>query len=359
MDFSNAAVTLIIDKSAENPVRLVNTRSTAIAQASTGQTPETARLILRSLLGLCPVAQTFALDSAVALLTSPYSSRTAEARSKLVAVEAILETLRVLSLDLKRIVSRAHVSDASLKTIGALRAKLWQLSGATPFDTEAALALYEDAAALAMLWLTREKKTIVAIKTAYDRFEGLTLSGDRLLFPDELKSEVALQFLLKELTEREDFSLNPRLMGCRVPGALARIRSLVQGPEARSEFTVKDLIVARFVELRQVAAGKAPAYGCQALRLDDHTAVGLAVTARGTLLHFVRLKNGLIEAFHIVAPTEWSFQPGSPMLTLMNQYARTKLTATKSTESGLRLIAGAFDACTPLFLQWEKGGHHA
>ena len=349
MDFSNSAVTFIVDKHAKTPVRLVSTRSRAIAQACVGQTPEAARVILRSLLGLCPIAQTFALDSAVAVLETEFSSRTSQARSKLVAVEAILETLRVLSLDLKSLVSRAHVSDPSLKTIGALRAKLWRLSGSTPFDTEAALALYEEAEALAMLWLTREKKTIGAIKTAYDRFEELKLTGDRLLFPDELK----------QLTDEPAFALAPRLLGCRIPGALARIRSSVQGPAARSEFTVKDLIVARFVELRHVAAGQRPAYGCQAIKLDSHTSVGMAETARGTLLHFVRLKNGGIEAMHIVAPTEWSFQVGSPMLHVMNQYVSTKLSAPKSTESGLKLIAAAFDACTPLFVQWDKGGQHA
>ncbi len=359
MDFSNSAVTFIVDKHAKTPVRLVSTRSRAIAQACMGQTPEAARVILRSLLGLCPVAQTFALDSAVAVLGTEFSSRTSQARSKLVAVEAILETLRVLSLDLKSLVSRAHVSDPSLKTLGALRAKLWRLSGSTPFDTEAALALYEEAEALAMLWLTREKKTIGAIKTAYDRFEELKLTGDRLLFPDELKSEASLKFLLAQLTDEPAFALAPRLLGCRIPGALARIRSSIQGPAARSEFTVKDLIVARFVELRHVAAGQTPAYGCQAIKLDSHTSVGMAETARGTLLHFVRLKNGGIEAMHIVAPTEWSFQVGSPMLHVMNQYVSTKLSAPKSTESGLKLIAAAFDACTPLFVQWDKGGQHA
>ena len=122
---------------------------------------------------------------------------------------------------------------------------------------------------------------------------------------------------------------------------------------------MKDLIVARFVELRHVAAGQTPAYGCQAIKLDSHTSVGMAETARGTLLHFVRLKNGGIEAMHIVAPTEWSFQVGSPMLHVMNQYVSTKLSAPKSTESGLKLIAAAFDACTPLFVQWDKGGQHA
>ena len=80
----------------------------------------------------------------------------------------------------------------------------------------------------------------------------------------------------------------------------------------------------------------------------------MAETARGTLLHFVRLKNGGIEAMHIVAPTEWSFQVGSPMLHVMNQYVSTKLSAPKSTESGIKLIDAAFDACTPLLFQCQK-----
>lgn len=359
MDFSRSAVTLVIDKCAQQPVRLVNTRSTAVARACLGQKPETARLILRSVLGLCPVAQAFALDAAVAVFDNAYSSRTALARSKLVAVEAILETLRVLSLDLKSLVSRARVSDESLKTIGALRARLWQLSGSSPFDTEASLTLYEKTEALAMLWLTREKKTISAIKTAYERFENFKLTGDKLLFPEEIKSEASLNFFRSQLTNDADFALKPRLLGCRVPGALARVRSRQKAPQARSEFTVKDLVTARFTELHSVAAGNPPVYGVEAIKLDKHTAVGIAETARGTLLQFVRVENGTIKEFHIVAPTEWSFQSDSPMLDLMNEYANTKRSAPKSTESGLKLIAAAFDACTPLFVQWEKGEHHA
>ena len=32
--------------------------------------------------------------------------------------------------------------------------------------------------------------------------------------------------------------------------------------------------------------------------------------ARGLLIHFLSLKNGLVADYHIIAPTEWNFQPG-------------------------------------------------
>lgn len=363
MALARSSVSLIIDKGAhDSPVTLINTRNDAIARACSGQPLPVVRLMLRSLLGLCPVAQCAALEAAAgaAGLAAGEILRVAEPVQQLAAVEAVLETLRVLSLDLRSLVSRAHVSDASLKTIGALRAGLWQASGRPKCAADEAASLYEQAAALAMLWLTREKKTVGSIKSAYDRFEGMTLEGTKLLFPEELASVTLLRFFYDELERTPEFALEPRLMGYRIPGALARLRSRYESStEARRDFSVKDLVVARLVELRHVAAGKPTPYTVYGVGLGENTGAGVVETARGTLLHFVRREGETVATLRIMAPTEWSFQAGSPLNQLMNRYAAERLSTPKTTETGLKMMSAAFDACTPVYIQWKRGEHHA
>ena len=38
-------------------------------------------------------------------------------------------------------------------------------------------------------------------------------------------------------------------------------------------------------------------------------AIAAVETARGPLLHFARVRDGRIEDYHVLAPTEWNFHP--------------------------------------------------
>lgn len=44
-------------------------------------------------------------------------------------------------------------------------------------------------------------------------------------------------------------------------------------------------------------------------RLDNNTGVARVETARGLLLHLMQVKDGRVEGYAIVAPTEWNFHP--------------------------------------------------
>jgi coenzyme F420-reducing hydrogenase alpha subunit len=53
---------------------------------------------------------------------------------------------------------------------------------------------------------------------------------------------------------------------------------------------------------------------CDAAVLPDGGGIARVETARGTLLHAVRLEHGRIDDYAIVAPTEWNLHPGGPLV---------------------------------------------
>ncbi len=115
----------------------------------------------------------------------------------------------------------------------------------------------------------------------------------------------------------------PRLDGQVVEvGALARqvvdghplVRDLVHG----SGGNVRNRVIARLLEIARVVI--AMEQWCRALRPkepfchhaalpDEAQAAGLVEAARGSLGHWLRIKNGRILNYQIVAPTTWNFSP--------------------------------------------------
>ncbi|MDW8323612.1 MAG: nickel-dependent hydrogenase large subunit [Burkholderiales bacterium] len=70
-------------------------------------------------------------------------------------------------------------------------------------------------------------------------------------------------------------------------------------------------VLARLLELASLAewlAGEGPPL-VRAWTLDEGTGVAAAETARGLLLHVVRLRAGRVRDYRIIAPTEWNFHP--------------------------------------------------
>ncbi len=47
---------------------------------------------------------------------------------------------------------------------------------------------------------------------------------------------------------------------------------------------------------------------------EAQSGIGIVETARGRLVHRVRLCNGMVERYRIVAPTEWNFHPDGPLV---------------------------------------------
>lgn len=115
----------------------------------------------------------------------------------------------------------------------------------------------------------------------------------------------------------------PRLNGeVMEVGALAR--QLIEGHPliadlvAKSGGNVRNRVVARLLEIaRMVPAMEAwakdlkpgePFYNHQSIP-DDAEGAGLVEAARGSLGHWIRIKNGRIFNYQIIAPTTWNFSP--------------------------------------------------
>lgn len=353
---TSAVLLTVLEKDNRLKVQLTNRRTRGIAQTAEMLGPERTRDILRALLGLCPVAQMSAFDAACKALTDQSTSdgwiKHCNVSQKLVTAEAILETIRVLSMDVQPFTIHGKVSQESLKTIGELRARLWGLSANCSVDNVLLENFLEDLKALVILWFTREKVAINAIKHTFERFDDIVLNGRCLLFPEEITPQAILNLFVQILDQYPDWALCPQLAGSRIPGALARIRS-VQSQGRRNNFCIRDMVLARLQELKNYAAGLPSEFRVQGINLGNGWSVGLAETARGSLMHFLNLEKGKMR-FHIVAPTEWAFQEDSPMVEAMNTYANKRASAVKSIVTGLNLIACAFDPCTKINVTWPK-----
>jgi hypothetical protein len=350
------AVTIRIQFDHGQPaVELINARSQAIADMLKGQTLDRACLILRTLLGLCPVAQTIALKYA-------YEAARAETTlgavhiedEQFVTIEAVLETLRVFTQDLSGLIPATKTNPAILKTLGQLRTQLINLT-AEPWSARDSIStLYDETRMLTILWFTQNKALINTIKSAYQRFSNLgTFPTESLINAKMLLEPEVLAGVVNDLQTNASFALNPRINGQhRFTGALARN---TQTPNKES-FTVSDIVNARLAELQSIAAGHASPFTVHSVKIDDGMGLSLVETARGTLIYFVRLDNNheRLAQVQIIAPTEWAFQKDSSLVTILERYCQQHEQMTQRTEKGLLLIASAFDACTRVNVSWGK-----
>ncbi|MCM2311660.1 MAG: nickel-dependent hydrogenase large subunit [Steroidobacteraceae bacterium] len=81
---------------------------------------------------------------------------------------------------------------------------------------------------------------------------------------------------------------------------------------------------------------------CDAAVLPDGGGIARVETARGTLLHAVRLEHGRIDDYAIVAPTEWNLHPDGPLVRETRGHAFTGL---RAAQRHLERLALALDPC--------------
>jgi hypothetical protein len=130
--------------------------------------------------------------------------------------------------------------------------------------------------------------------------------------------------------------------GARETGALARTAGhpLVADAIARWGRGVGARVVARLVDLAAALEGFAGRHG--AVALGGASAIAWVETARGLLVHRVRLDGERIGGYRIVAPTEWNFHPDGA-------FARGALGLaaqdTAGLEGAVRLLVASLDPC--------------
>lgn len=154
----------------------------------------------------------------------------------------------------------------------------------------------------------------------------------------------------------------PRLAG-RVleTGALARQlvhgHPLLRNVAARCGATVYSRVLGRLMELALVVPAMeqwlkaltpdAPYFLAQELP-DDASGVGLTEAARGSLGHWVSVRNGKIANYQIIAPTSWNFSPrdarGIPGA-LEAALVGTEVQPGETTPVAVQHIVRSFDPC--------------
>ena len=173
---------------------------------------------------------------------------------------------------------------------------------------------------------------------------------------------------LADLTDAQAADLGRRALGepgyCAQPwwldgpaetGALARVgvEPMVAGWLGQRGRGAGARLLARLAELALLPgwlAGGGPEV-VRAWRRGDNTGLAGVETARGLLLHAVRLEGGLVADYRILAPTEWNFHPQGPLHQgLRGLGPGPKPDAERDLEARARLIAQSLDPCVALSL---------
>ncbi len=144
-------------------------------------------------------------------------------------------------------------------------------------------------------------------------------------------------------------------------GALARMvisdNPLIKNEYQLSGGNVQIRVIARMLELAQTVlsmekwiASITPGQPfCRSLaKPTDGYGVGMIEAARGSLGHWVRLRDGKIENYQVIAPTTWNFSPrdqdGQPGI-LESALSGTALTKPSADAVEIQHIVRSFDPC--------------
>ena len=161
--------------------------------------------------------------------------------------------------------------------------------------------------------------------------------------------------------EADDFLARPRWRGeVRETGPYTRClsRPLVRSLRETGDGLLARL-AARLVELAEmpgVLSGlldRLEIDGCVGEDAREADGTGLAQTeaARGRLIHYVRVSDGVIREFRVLAPTEWNFHPQGVLaraLGALSDEGRERL------EIKIRLVASAIDPCVGYRVQIDR-----
>jgi hypothetical protein len=350
-----------------------STRPFAAARLLAGKTPAAAAALVPALFAICGGAQGAA---AAAALTAAGARDIAVAPAEIereVALEAVQEHFWRLLIDWPR----AMGEEPDALPVAAARRRI-----ATLLDPPEGRAVAREAAALRALGAELAQQ---AAQSIYGIAPALWLSGRGIESLQTWVSREAtvcarlLGRMLAEIPEagRSDVPLLPaveraELLATVVPamdrdasfaraptwdgepretGPLARAcrHPLVAPLVARDGQTAAARMVARLVDLALLVGRLAGTSRSKdtprlvtALPLGDHEGLAAVQTARGLLVHRVRLDDGRVADYAVVAPTEWNFHPQGAL-------ARGLAGMTADTEDGLRhraqVAVQALDPC--------------
>jgi len=334
-------------------VAVRSTRPFAAARALIGRTPAAAGAMAPLLFSICAQAQGVAAAGANEAATggTPTAS-TLAARRNVVLLETIQEYLWRLLIDWPQAMGHAPLLEpvaAARRDIAPVLARLAPIArridgaqgpeaGTVPGSLAAAVAelagrhVYGGApdAWLALIDVDAVGAWAHGAHTLPARMLGEIVADAAALGRSDVElmpaapREALLACVVPALRNTPDFAQAPRWDGAAVEtGALARTHAhpFVAAFRARFGNAVPTRMAARLVELAALigavggeSADAEASPWSQAFALDAGEGLGAVQTARGLLLHFVRVVGGQVAHYRIVAPTEWNFHPRGPLV---------------------------------------------
>jgi hypothetical protein len=351
-------------------VRAVTVRSTrplVAARIVAGRTPAAAAAMIPALFSICAQAQGAAAATALAAAEGRACPPEVTARlADAVRLEAVQEYLWRLLLDGPRAMGRAPATDALAEARQRIAEVLARPAAErmAPTERSAIAASLSDIATRHVYGMAPEAWLALSDAAALDCWahDGRTLPA--LLLAELLDgarrlgaSEIALMpqascaslrsDIVPELDRGNGFAGAPTWSGNPVEtGALARRRShpLVSAIATADGHSVAARMVARLVELALLIEGQVAAadMGVEGLTLGEGDGLAAVQTARGLLLHRLRVAGGRVADYQIVAPTEWNFHPeGALVRGLVGIEARDDGGLIRSAQ----LVVQALDPC--------------
>lgn len=171
-----------------------------------------------------------------------------------------------------------------------------------------------------------------------------------LLDQDPEKQTLQLQQVAQAIASQTGFAQRPIWLGqCAETGAWTRLRrrqgAASNSPDPSGGMSAWTRLASRWLELVELCADEpvqaAPhaELSSGALALGQGQALGWCEMARGLLLHLVQLDaQGRVDAYQVVAPTEWNFHPDGAL-------AQALMRLSPQDTTGAALLGKAFDAC--------------
>jgi hypothetical protein len=184
--------------------------------------------------------------------------------------------------------------------------------------------------------------TAITLQTSYCPLD--------LLDPDPGKQVLQLQQVAQAIVSQTSFAQQPDWQGqCAETGAWTRLRrrqaALADSLDPSGGMTAWTRLASRWLELVELCGDEpekdssTAGLSSGALALGQGQALGWCEMARGLLLHWVQLDSqGQVDAYQVVAPTEWNFHPDGALAQALIQLSRQDTTQAT-------LLSKAFDAC--------------
>lgn len=373
---------------------LRNTRTTAIADMlSSAPFREQARSYFPLLYGLCPAAHLAAFDAAMARANGSFGSEEfllqGALQRKALQLEAILENIRVLSMEAAKVMG-ANFSKADGKKLGSLRAELFgiiqsfaslpvkenelrqkmqSLEAKLPQAAEELVfgeslqrvLANNEVDHLLSSWTEREHERMPAAALLYalQHEEGLHFTADINALPHQAaEGNLGLaQQILESAFCVPGFDLAPRIDGRALfTGALAiRMNTTVNTIEPAWLIAARLIRTALLLTLEN--AFEDSPFPLWTYSPEAGKALSFAITARGLLVHVVRLDaKGKLAQLHIISPTEWHFASGGAADRLLQEFSHTinrnpNIDSRMHLQESISKVLFGVDACVPLVFQ--------